>query len=252
MTVVQLPRRRSGAARAMSPAAFPSRDTSYTAPRTLPFAPLDLDTLDPIASGSERRIYQHPHEPALLVKVVDESLRAADAKRRPLKHWHKRFQREGAYRNHIAEIAEYTAASSLWAGRWKVPLARILGLIQTSQGLGLLVEKISDGRGGLAPTVEQIVRERGLDAALTRQLDFFFDALADAHIVVNDFSPRNIVRGENSDGEAGLYLVDGFGSKQAIPLFALSKTLNRRRIQRHYRTLREKLIARSGKRQAQG
>jgi hypothetical protein len=42
-----------------------------------------------------------------------------------------------------------------------------------------------------------------------------------------------------------LYLIDGFGSKQAIPVFAWSKTLNRRRIQRKYQAMLAKLRARS-------
>lgn len=241
MSIVPLPSRRTLAAQAATLAPL-------VPDYPVPFAVLKLDDLVPIAAGGERRVYQHPSEPTLLVKVVDAETRRQYMQTRPFRRWHKRFQREGAYRNHIAEIAEYTAAQNVAAGRWKVPMARVLGLTQTSLGLGLLVEKISDGHGGLAPTVEQIVREQGLDAELARQLDFFFDSLADHHIILNDVSARNIVVGENADGEPGMYLIDGFGSKQAIPVYAVSKTLNRRRIQRKYKALMEKLQANARKR----
>jgi hypothetical protein len=117
----------------------------------------------------------------------------------------------------------------------------VLGLAQTSLGLGLLVEKISDGQGGLAPTVEQLAYDGRLDPALIRQLDFFIDALADNHIILNDVSPRNIVLGQNAEGTTGLFLIDGFGSKQAVPVYAFSKALNRRRLQRKYQKMMFKL-----------
>ncbi|ARP86088.1 YrbL family protein [Bordetella genomosp. 9] len=241
MSIVSLPARREFAAPPLaSLAPLPVAGETFA-----PFDMLDLAGLRPIASGAERLVYQHPTHPSLLVKVVDLAELADHLSTRPLRRWRKNLQRDGAYRNHIAELAEYAAAQHAAAGRWKIPMARMLGLAQTNLGLGLLVEKITDGQGGLAPTVEQIVRERGLDETLARELDNFFDALADHHVVLNDVSARNVVMGLNADGETGLYLIDGFGSKQAIPLFAYSKTLNRRRIQRKYRMLRAKLQARS-------
>jgi hypothetical protein len=248
MSIVTLPVRNDP--EIISPGSTPSRvieglGPAAAVPRSPLLGRLDLSQLRPIAGGAERLVYQHPDDPCLLVKVIDFSDLADRLSTRPVRRWRKALQRDGAYRGHIAELAEYAAAQNIAAGRWKVPMARILGLAQTNLGLGLLVEKITDGRGGLAPTVEQIVRERGLDDALARQLDYFFDALADHHIVVNDVSARNVVMGANADGEQGLYLIDGFGPKQAIPLFAYSKMLNRRRIQRKYRELRAKLEARS-------
>lgn len=241
MSIVPLPARREPAT------VMPLRATAVPAipPVAAPFRLLDLAGLPPIAAGAERLVYQHPHDPSLLVKVVDFPAMAEHLSTRPLRRWRKTRQREGAYRNHIAELAEYTAAQNAAAGRWKVPMARLLGLAQTTMGLGLLVEKITDGKGGLAPTIEQIVRDRGLDERLARELDYFFDTLADHHIVLNDVSARNVVMGENADGETGLYLIDGFGSKQAIPVFAYSKMLNRKRILRKYRRMRAKLLARS-------
>src|SRR5690606_19535888 len=99
------------------------------------------------------------------------------------------------------------------------------------------VEKISDGQGGLAPTLTTVVREQGLTPALRAQLDALFDSLAAAHIIVNDVSGGNIVVGSNAQGRQGMYLVDGFGNKQAVPFYAMSKQLNARRLQRKYQEL---------------
>ena len=106
---------------------------------------------------------------------------------------------------------------------WQVPLARILGVAQTSLGLGLLVEKITDDAGGIAPTVASLARQGRLDQALRARLDEFFEDLADAHVVLHDVSPSNIAYGRNADGKPGLYLIDGFGSLPLIPLYAWSR-----------------------------
>jgi hypothetical protein len=241
MSIVPLAVRREAASISLFATPAPLEPSPAYAPLTA----LDLTNLRPIAAGNDRLVYQHPHEASLLVKVVDRNEWDVYMRSKALRRWRKRFQREGAYRNHIAELAEYAAAQNAAAGRWKVPMARVLGMVQTSHGLGLLVEKITDGQDGLAPTVEQIVRDKGLDESLARELDYFFDALADHHIILNDVSARNVVVGANADGEKGLYLIDGFGSKQAIPVFAWSKALNRRRIQRKYQAMLTKLRARS-------
>jgi len=230
------------------PAAAPAGPGAQDHPPLL--ATLDLTSAQPIAEGAERRVYLHPHQPALLIKIVKPLRRKGAGKRPPLRHWHKRFQREGLYRSHLAELAEYAAARHHAGHDWNVPMARILGLIQTSEGLGLLVEKISGESGALAPTVQAIVDEHGLEPALAQALDALFDTLADHHIILNDVSARNIVLGRNADGRHGLYLIDGFGSKQAIPLYALSKALNRRRLRRKYAVMKQKLEARSRERAA--
>jgi hypothetical protein len=54
--------------------------------------------------------------------------------------------------------------------------------------------------------------------------------------------------GFNSNGREGLYLVDGYGSKQLIPVYSWSKTLNGRRILRRYDTMAKKLMAASERR----
>ncbi|MFD4837585.1 YrbL family protein [Achromobacter sp. NPDC058515] len=209
------------------------------------FGPLDLNTQTPIAAGSDRQIYQHPHSPAMLVKVVNMRAHAVYLEDRPFKRWYKQYQRESAYRVYLKEISEYVTTTTRPSGVWQVPMARILGVAQTTLGLGLLVEKITDEAGNMAPNVKELARKGLLDDTLKAQMDEFFDDLADAHVVVNDVSASNIAVGMNADGKRGLYLVDGFGVLPLVPLYAWSKRLNRRRIKQKYAKMRESLIRRA-------
>ena len=109
-----------------------------------------------------------------------------------------------------------------------------------------LVEKICDAEGNIAPTVADLAYQGKLDAALNAQLDEFFEDLADAHVVLHDISASNIACGLNADGKPGLYLIDGFGGLPLIPVYAWSKRLNRRRIERKSTSMRARLQARLG------
>ncbi|MGS1106491.1 PhoP regulatory network YrbL family protein [Achromobacter anxifer] len=208
------------------------------------FGPLDLNAATPLASGHDRHIFQHPNMPSLLVKVMDMRARAIYLEARPFKRWYKQYQRESAYRVYLTELYEYVTTTTRPSGVWQVPMARILGLAQTTLGLGLVVEKIRDANGNIAPTVTDLAREGKLDDALGAQLDEFFQDLADAHVVLHDVSASNIACGLNADGKQGLYLIDGFGGLPLIPIYAWSKRLNSRRIQRKYARMRAGLAER--------
>lgn len=208
------------------------------------FGPLDLNAATPLASGHDRHIFQHPNMPSLLVKVMDMRARAMYLEARPFKRWYKQYQRESAYRVYLTEISEYVTTTTRPSGVWQVPMARILGVAQTTVGLGLVVEKIHDADGNIAPTITDLARQGKLDAALSAQLDEFFDDLADAHVVLHDISASNIACGLNADGKQGLYLIDGFGGLPLIPLYAWSKRLNNWRIRTKYARMRAALAER--------
>ncbi|MCY1197213.1 MAG: YrbL family protein [Achromobacter veterisilvae] len=204
-----------------------------------PFEILDLRQVTIAAAGSERDVYLHPTDRSLLIKIINRARIDEVGRKRP---WHKRFQREDAHRVFIAEIVEYIATTVRQrADQGNTLMARIAGVVLTSQGLGLVVERIVDVRGDLAPTLRQVVAQQGFGPELRVLVHEFFMGLIDAHVIFNDVSASNIVLGFNADGRKGLYLVDGFGSKQLLPLYAWSKVLNGRRLLRKYQEMARKL-----------
>lgn len=204
-------------------------------PPSLALAFVDLSTLAPVAHGNERHVYPHPTDPSLLIKVINAEKRSLSQKAHRIKRWYRRFHRESTYRVFISELSEYISTSVKPAvSSAGLPLARVVGLVDTSMGLGLLVEKIVGSDGQMAPTLRHLIREQGWNDCWEVQLNRFFHDLAERHVIFNDVGPQNIVFGRNAAGTEGLYLIDGFGSKQAIPVFAWSKRLNSRRLARKY------------------
>jgi len=175
---------------------------------------------------------------------MDMRARAVYLEARPFKRWYKQYQRESAYRVYLNELSEYVTTTTRPSGVWQVPMARILGVAQTTLGLGLLVEKITDAAGNIAPTVADLARQGLVDDVFFGQLDEFFADLADAHVVLHDVSASNIACGLNADGKQGLYLIDGFGVLPLVPLYAWSKSLNRKRVARKYKEMRDALLER--------
>ncbi|WP_459615351.1 YrbL family protein [Bordetella sp. 2513F-2] len=205
-----------------------------------PFETLDLSGSVRLAAGAERDIYEHPSDPSLLIKIINHARTREQPSRR---RWHKQFHREDAHRVFLSEITEYVATSvHRWDEGGNMLMARIAGLVLTSRGMGLAVEKIvGDDGTSMAPTLAEVVKRDGFSGALRARLDAFFHDLAEAHVVFNDVGGRNIVVGRNAQGREGMYLIDGYGPKQLLPLYAWSKTLNRRRLDRKYAEMRAKL-----------
>src|SRR5690606_17668348 len=138
-----------------------------------------------LAKGADRYVFQHPHEPSLLVKVINMEAYTAYLERRPFKRFYKQFQRDSAYRVYLDELSEYVTTTTMPSGVWNVPMARVVGLAQTTLGLGQLVEKITDDDGELAPSLAQVFAREGISPALSAQLDAFFADLIDAHVVIS-------------------------------------------------------------------
>lgn len=211
-----------------------------------PFEVLDLKPLSIAAAGSERDVYLHPADSSLLIKIVNGVRHSQADRKRP---WYKRFRRDASHRVFIMEAVEYIATTAEQGARGgNVLMARIFGLVLTSKGLGQVVERIVDAHGNLAPTLKQVVARHGFSPELRYRVHEFIMALIDAHVVFNDVSANNIVVGFNAEGREGLYLVDGYGSRQLIPVYSWSKRLNGRRILRRYDTMAKKLLAASERR----
>ncbi len=214
---------------------------------------VDLTHATLLSFGSERHIYQHPLHDSLIIKVVNTRLTPAEPVKGRLAKWKSRFHRDGGYRVYKSEFNEYLCAVAQTQDSDRaLPLAQIVGLVHTTLGLGVVCEKIRSFDGlSMAPTLRDIAYEHGLSPEIEAQLDQFFADLANAHIIVNDPSPRNIVIGINGRGQAGMFLIDGFGQKQAVPLLEWSHTMNRRRVMRKYDVMLTKLRRKVAEHRAQ-
>lgn len=194
----------------------------------------------PLAIGNLRAIHQHPEHAQLLIKTLrpEAVARRFDAPGR----WYKRVPRARQYTGFVRELKEYVALAAR-AAHGIAPVARMVGIVETDLGIGLVSEKIVDAHGALAPSLHAIYRQNGGASAWTdAALDTLLDELLRFNVIVGDLHASNIVYGTDSRGGAPrLVLVDGFGEKNLLPLKSLSRGLNQRNTRRVYRRLRQVL-----------
>lgn len=190
---------------------------------------LRLKDLPPLAQGSYRNIYQHPHDANLLVKVLGPRAHT------PTFRWYKPWRQFTIYRTLKREVREYRALEK--RGLVDLPfLQKFHGIVDTDLGWGISVSKIMTGDGKLAPTLVTVVKERGLNGDLRGKLLALRDQIIGHAIVFMDVHGENIV----VTPDEKLVVIDGLGDRLLIPVNALNAAINRRNIMRYFKqTIRQ-------------
>jgi hypothetical protein len=199
---------------------------------------LEVARETPIAVGHLRSVYQHPHDASALIKVMRAD--AVETRWNAPGRWAKRLPRARHYVQALRELKEFIVARAR-APEIDVPIARMLGLVDTDLGLGLISEKVVDASGALAPTFASVYAKKGMTPELDAALATFARDLLAANVIVGDMHAWNIVYGSDSRGGPRLVMIDGFGEKHAIPMSSMSRTINRHRTKRLLKRMVEQM-----------
>ncbi len=198
---------------------------------------IDLSDSQPIANGTVRSVYDFPGHPDLLIKVFTRSQDRVSHRLGKRLAW-KLFP-EAQYRSTLKELeCELRVSLKLGTEIERSPLSRMLGVVQTTHGAGVVVERISGLDGGLAPKLYEVCRS-GLDAPVLDALNAFVGQMFDLHIVARDVKSSNIVYGTRGAGPA-CFLIDGYGERNLIPLRSLSQRLNDRSLNKQFSLIAQK------------
>ena len=111
------------------------------------------------------------------------------------------------------------------------------GVIATDIGLGLVVSRVTDRSGGLAPTLDQVVVRNGLTDRLLSEVEDLARQMNELKISTNDISVKNIVYGWNALAYDHLVVIEGIGVNTFIPIARYSNYFNVRSNNRHFAQL---------------
>jgi hypothetical protein len=194
---------------------------------------IDLADCELLKSGRTRNVHEHRSLPGVLIKTLQPGVMDADGHIKAYQWW-KKGRPHGAYFSFRREIDEFIVICRRHYGREisALPFARIHGLVMTSAGLGLIVERISDKDGDLAPTMRDLMAARQFERHHLHAMEGFLARCRDLHVVFGDLTINNIVYTEARDPQGEFVAIDGFGEKSAIPLHRWSRSLNDRKIER--------------------
>jgi hypothetical protein len=192
-----------------------------------------LSDTAPLASGSTRDVYLHPHDDNLLIKVMQP--RAIEDRHERGRLWYKRRRRYRHFTTYLWEVREQIALRA-HSKTHPTSLQKIVGFADTDLGFGLVVEAAKDRQGTLAPTLAQLIDEGRFDAVARADFKACLDELTALPVILADLWPGNLVYAWSEEHGDHFVLIDGVGCKNLIPLNRMSRLANwytkRRRIRR--------------------
>lgn len=199
---------------------------------------IDLAECVLVRSGRTRNVHEHPGLPGILIKTLKPDV-VDEAGHFKAYEWWKKGRPHGAYFSFRREIDELIVLCRRHYGREpsRFPFARICGLVITSSGLGLAVERIAGVDGKLAPTMLDLVSAGTFGRGHLQAMERFLARCRELHVVFGDLTTANIVYTEARDPQGEFVAVDGFGEKSAIPVHRWSRLFNDRKIERVRRRL---------------
>lgn len=197
-----------------------------------------LSINDIIADGGRRTIYKHPEYNNRLIKVPKMEELVSKRKRAP---FYKRIRPLFMFDENYKDFFAY----SLYNRKDKKIfdfIPKSYGFVKTNIGKGLSVEWIKNFDGSISITVEEYIRQNGLDDKIKKALMELFDKIYETAFVCRELTDFNIVvKRLNDKNDIKLYIIDGFGNQEFIPISSFFKFLARRKILKHKKLFWEKL-----------
>jgi hypothetical protein len=182
---------------------------------------LRLDDAARIAKGSKRWVFVHPDDPSLLVKVMRPDV---SAHLPALIRFARRRYLDFAIT--ARELREHRRVSAPENGpAWF--LQKILGVVDTNHGPGLVVRAERGRDGDFARTLRQVALSGQFGPQAKEDLAAFLTALQVSPVVAGDLQTHNVVYSWTPERGDHFVLIDGIGDKTWVPLQRLSGAFNR-------------------------
>ncbi len=167
-----------------------------------------------IGEGSHRATYQHPADPGKCLKVVKPG--TLEHRKRTNKKWYKRLRKLSAFDETHKDVQAYKQFGSDPEKLRHIPL--FYGMVETSRGSAMLLDRIINEDGTAAQTLtNHLERGQKLDQ-LTEALLALRENLINTRISIRDFATNDVLVRQNQNGTFKLYIIDGFGGSEFIPL----------------------------------
>ena len=195
---------------------------------------LELKELKPLTHGRSRLVFEHPHDPDLLVKVIRPEV--VEDRFGSKTKWYKKRRRFGKFISYIREIQEYLAVRETQDS--DVPcLQRIVGFARTDMGLGLVLESVRWTDGTLAPNMAILIKNGRFDDTAKKALEVFLDEILNSNVIISDLNLGNIVYTFSEERGYFFVLIDGIGNNSLLPFKMISRRINRRSKRGRYKRL---------------
>jgi hypothetical protein len=195
---------------------------------------VELATETPLAIGSKRLVFEHPLDRGLVIKVMRPEFSDKTLAKGLNRLWVARRYHYSA--TFVREVREMIEVRFELLSHPNV-IQRIVGFAETDLGLGMVSIAARGLDGKLAPTLNQMIARKAVDADARQALQRFCDDVLACPIVVGDLHAGNIVYAYNEERGHHFVMIDGIGDKTLVPLLRLFPRLRARSKRRKIRWL---------------
>ena len=199
---------------------------------------LKLKNRNPLTHGRSRLVFEHPHDPDLLVKVIRPEV--VEDRFGSKTKWYKKRRRFGKFISYAREIQEFIAVEDS-LGKSPHFLQRIVGFARTDMGLGLVLEAVRWTDGTLAPNMATIINSGRFDDTAKKALAVFLDETLNSNVIISDLNLSNIVYTYSEERGYFFVLIDGIGNNSLLPFKMISRRINRRSKRGRYKRLHARI-----------
>ena len=177
------------------------------------------------AEGGRRFCFVHPEDPSKCIKTLSPN--GDPRKRKKEAVWYKKLRPLSMFDDNLRELKSFRDLERHGEAVWD-HFPRCYGIQQTDRGPGIVTDLIRDAEGQISRTVRQYVKAEGKTPELLEALSEFLEFLKEHRVVTRDILDHNLVVAQRSD-KLTIYLIDGFGSSDFLPLpKKLSKKIERK------------------------
>ena len=195
---------------------------------------ITLKNQTPFAEGDNRLCFVDPRDASRCLKVLKPG--SLDRQYQTAR-WHKRIRGRRAMNDNLREASAYrqTAITRGSDQVWE-HLARWYGQVETDLGTANVTQLVGSSPGKPGPTLEHLLKTRGLTPEIKNALDKLENWLSATGILTRNLLPHNLVALEQPSS-LQLYIIDGLGAPVIPRNLALSPGLRRRYINRRIRRM---------------
>ncbi|MEM6708385.1 MAG: YrbL family protein [Pseudomonadota bacterium] len=192
----------------------------------------------PFASGGNRLCFVHPQDPSICVKVAHPDVSLAEKRKR--KGLKGKLKPAVAFDENRSEQRTLETLIKQIGPALHHHVPAYHGMIDTDLGLGIQVGLVRCTDGTIARTLKQRVWEDGVVPALSTALETFAAYWIQHRIPSRALLLHNLVVEERPTG-LHLWVIDGLGSSDLLPLSRWSPRLAQRKAQRKIADLYERI-----------
>ena len=191
------------------------------------------------AKGGNRLCYVDPRDSRRCLKVA-MAHRTPEEKRKQARPW-KRLRPIVYFDDNGREGDTYSRLQTIYGPPAFLHIPEFHGFVPTNLGNAICTDLIRDADGEISESMKSYLLKEGFTRSLFDALSVFTDWMQKHGIPTRHLLVHNIVVQREDDEKLQLYLIDGFGSSDPLPLVYKFRSLAKSKARRKVRAFRGRL-----------